>query len=268
MSHARPLARSARAALAASATSTRLTRAEAGLLLAVLALFLGAIALPPLAQDPSYHRFADSRFLLGVPNALDVLSNLGFLAGGVWGLAQVVRDRLFFFSPALKPCATVAFAGFVLTAAGSACYHLAPSDAGLVLDRLGMVVVFAALLGMAAVQRISDRAGVCLLVLALALGPVCVSIWQSHGNLTPYAVMQYGGIALLLAMLAAPARGPGPNWTALIATYALAKGFEATDAAVFELTGHLVSGHTLKHLTAALAVVAIAAALDVRRWRP
>ena len=33
-------------------------------------------AFPPIRQDPAYHQVADRRPMLGVPNALDVLSNL------------------------------------------------------------------------------------------------------------------------------------------------------------------------------------------------
>ena len=33
-------------------------------------------AFPPIRQDPAYHQVADRRPMLGVPNTLDVLSNL------------------------------------------------------------------------------------------------------------------------------------------------------------------------------------------------
>ena len=44
--------------------------------------------------------------------------------------------------------------------------------------------------------------------------------------------------------------------------YAAAKMLEAGDAWVFEATGHLVSGHTLKHGVAALAALPVLAALQ------
>jgi hypothetical protein len=49
-----------------------------------LAALAAAVAwlLPPIAQDPAYHRLADSRPWLGIPNALNVLSNAGFLLVG------------------------------------------------------------------------------------------------------------------------------------------------------------------------------------------
>ena len=124
-----------------------------------------------------------------------------------------------------------------------------------------MVVVFAGTLGMAAAQRVSERAGLWLLAIALVLGPLSLIAWLASGSVTPYAVMQFGGIALLLAMLFQPARGPGPNWAALVGAYALAKLCEAADAQIFELSGRLVSGHTLKHLSAALAALAVTQSL-------
>jgi hypothetical protein len=244
------------------------SRPELLLLAALAALLIAAGVLPAIPQDESYHHFADARAWLSVPYTLDVLSNLGFLAAGVYGLLKMKRGRLSFFGEALQASAFVMFLGYVLTAVGSTWYHLAPSDSGLVADRLGMVVAFAGVLGMAASQRVSERGGRGLLVVALGLGLASVFIWNRFGTLTPYAVVQFGGIALIGVLLLLPSRGPGPNWTVLIAAYAFAKAFEGADQAVFAATGHLVSGHTLKHLVAALPVLAVTMALDFRRNSP
>jgi len=61
-----------------------------------------------------------------------------------------------------------------------------------------------------------------------------------------------------------PAHGKGPNWAALIGAYALAKVLEAEDVQVFHLTHGALSGHTLKHLFAALAVLAVLVPLAPR----
>jgi len=45
--------------------------------------------LPPIPQDPAYHRFADARPLWGVANGWNVLSNLAFLVVGLYGLPRV-----------------------------------------------------------------------------------------------------------------------------------------------------------------------------------
>src|SRR5262245_13736155 len=66
--------------------------------------------LPPIAQDPSYHQFADQRTLLGIPNFWNVISNLPFVLVGAMGLWQFGRDRASF----------VLFLGIFLTGFGSA----------------------------------------------------------------------------------------------------------------------------------------------------
>jgi hypothetical protein len=47
----------------------------------------------------------------------------------------------------------------------------------------------------------------------------------------------------------------------LLVLYAVAKVFELGDEAIFHATGEVVSGHTLKHLVAALAVLPVLVAV-------
>jgi len=215
--------------------------------LAVLALAaLLAPALPASAW-PIPH-YVDTRAWLGLHNAGDVLSNLAFFAMGVWGLARL-RSRND------APAGTRwFFAGLILTCVGSSFYHLDPdAPQRLVADRLGMAVAFAGFLGIAASERISTRAGEAVVVLMTVAG--LLAAWVARENLTPWAVVQYGGMAAAVGLaLTRPLSGTrGVPLGGVLLFYVLAKLFELGDAAVFEATGHLVSGHTLKHLTAALA---------------
>ena len=50
-----------------------------------------------------------------------------------------------------------------------------------------------------------------------------------------------------------------PYLIAGLIAYGAAKGFEMADAPIFALTGHVVSGHTLKHLVAAAGLACVAA---------
>ena len=64
-------------------------------LLAVVAIgVVVAVVAPPLRQDPAYHDFADRRAFFGIPYALNVLSNVGFLLVGVWSFVAVARARV------------------------------------------------------------------------------------------------------------------------------------------------------------------------------
>ncbi len=64
------------------------------ILVGVLIVAVGGLHfLEPIAQDPAYHRFADTRPRLGVANFGDVTSNLGFAIVGVLGLAAVLGRK-------------------------------------------------------------------------------------------------------------------------------------------------------------------------------
>jgi hypothetical protein len=76
---------------------------------------------------------------------------------------------------------------------------------------------------------------------------------QGHGDLRFYAAVQvYAILILLLALLFAPKYTRGADFAAVVGFYVLAKILEESDRQVFAV-GHLVSGHTLKHLAAAAA---------------
>jgi hypothetical protein len=218
-----------------------------------------------MPQDPDYHHFADARTLLGVPRAMDVLSNIFFLALGGIGLVCHFAGRLDYLNAAMRTSGLVFFLGFVLTAIGSAYYHMDPNDRGLAWDRMGMVVAFAGVLGLVAAHRVSVRAANILLPVALAGGVLSVAWFAATHSITPYAVLQFGGIGLVAGASWLPTHGKGPNWAALIAAYALAKVLEMEDAEVLQLTQGVVSGHTLKHVFAALAVLAVLLPLARRR---
>ncbi len=238
-----------------------LSRAEAWLLFAVLALSLLAAFAPPLAQAPHFHDFADQRSWLGMPCALDVLSNLPFALFGLLGLR--VLGRVPQLDATQQRLAALFFGGLLVTALGSAVYHWAPDDAGLVVDRLGMTVAFAGLLGLGGALHLSARAGQALAAVVLLLGPVTVAVWAAQGNLLPWALLQGGGLVLLL-VLAFMQPLPGAlavRWVAVITIYVVAKLCEQADHAIYQATGEIISGHSLKHLVAAFAAWPVISAL-------
>lgn len=240
-----------------------LSRSEIRLLTACLAMVLLACLAPPLPQPAHYHAFAAQRSWLGVPFAMDVLSNLAFAGFGLAGLARLMHLPATQPGSAQYPLAALFFGGLLITAACSAWYHWQPDDAGLAVDRLGMVLAFAGLLGLAVAGHISSRAGVLLALGLLVLGPFSVWVWAVSGNVLPWGVLQFGGMALLLALAwLKPLPGAlAVRWGAVILLYAVAKLFELADSLVFELSGQLVSGHSLKHVLAALAAWPVIGAL-------
>lgn len=236
-------------------------------LCAAFALLLGVALLgPAVAQPADYHAFADVRTLWGVPYAQDVLSNFAFLAAGLAGLWRLAHERGA-VAAADSRMAALFFAGLACAAAASTWYHLAPSDAGLLVDRCGISVAFAGLLGLACAGRVSAHSGVALAAAVLVLAPAGAAYWNASGNLLPWAALQAGGMAAILwfALLPAHSGALRVRWGWVVALYAIAKLLELQDHAVYELTQGLVSGHTLKHLAAASAAVPVIAAISARR---
>ena len=232
---------------------------EITLAIVTLVLLAAIPWLPHVPQDPGYHRFADTRMLFGIANAMDTLSNLAFIGVGLTGVWLLLSGRLPPATSAAGATGVLFFTGLVATGLGSGWYHAQtpPDDAGLAVDRYGMVIAFAGVLGLAAAHKVSERAGWSMGWVTLVAGPAAVWWWTRHGDLAPYAVMQFGGMLVLVMILFWRGESTGPNWGILVGCYALAKVFEAVDAQIFHLTAQIVSGHTLKHLAAAGAGVAV-----------
>jgi len=214
---------------------------------------------PRIAQSQSYHDFADQRRLLpGVPNTLNVVSNAAFLLAAAIGFAAAARaDR--FRTSAERVDALVFFTGIALSAAGSTIYHLAPSDSTLPYDRAGMTVGFMAFVAMLAHEHFD--VGKWLLPALLAIGLGSIGWWMLRDDLRPYGWVQFFPILVLvlIATIGRP-RYTGERITLAIvfAAYGAAKLFETADQSIYAATANLVSGHTLKHLAAACAPVAVA----------
>ena len=225
-----------------------------GVVVAIIALFLH-----PIPQPLSYHNFADHRAWLGVPNFGDVVSNAPFAAVGLWGMIFLFGERQGKFADPRERWFYIAmFAALILTAFGSASYHLAPDNARLVWDRIPIMMVFMALLAAVIAERVSVNAGVALFPVLEIVGIASVLTWRAgelrgYGDLRFYAAVQvYAVLTLLLTLLLPPRYTRGSDFAVVVALYSVAKFLETYDRQLFAF-GHLVSGHTLKHLAAAAA---------------
>jgi len=224
---------------------------------ALTAVSLAALLLvSPIPQDQSYHQFADQRTIFGIPNFWNVVSNLPFLAVGAVGLWRYRDDA----------ATVVFFLGVFLTGIGSSYYHWNPNDGTLFWDRLPMTLSFAAILALVIEERISPRAGAILVWPALAIGVFSLLVWRWTDDLRLYFWVQFfPGLTIISLFLLYPARCTGARyWIAAGVLYALAKLFEFTDGVVYS-AGGLVSGHTLKHLTAAGASFTILRYFQTRK---
>jgi hypothetical protein len=240
-----------------------------------LAIAAGALlfVFPPIPQPQWYHDFADKRLVLGIANFADVISNIPFLIVGGWGIAYLISAR---WEAGVSDSATrwmylVFFVAVALTSAGSAYYHLQPDNERLVWDRLPIAITVMALFGVVLTENLSRRLGILLFIPLVIAGAGAVVYWHfseqwGRGDLRPYLLMQlYPVFAIPLILWLSPARYTRTeNVYTAIAWYAGAKVFEFLDGEIYTL-GHVVSGHTLKHIGAAVSCYMILSWIRKRR---
>jgi hypothetical protein len=237
-----------------------------------LACAAAALLVPAMPQPLAYHDFVDDRTLWGIPHFKNVVSNLAFVLAGVAGFVVMARAPSAFVHNSERWPYYVFFAGLALTGIGSAYYHLDPNNETLFWDRLPMTFAFAGLVAAQIDERMSPRLGVALLPVLLVIGAASVYHWLATeragaGNVMPYAILQgYTMAAVLLLAFTHPSRYTRSSdiyW--VFAAYLAAKVTETLDVQIWEWTAGLVSGHTLKHLFAAISGVIVCITLLRRR---
>lgn len=230
----------------------------------ILILAVYAALTDPLPQNPLYHDFSDQRSILGIPHALNVISNAAFCVIGAWGCVLLIRrtNTGILSVPAMY---LVFFLGVFFTGLGSAYYHCSPDSMTLVWDRLPMTVGFVAFTCLVVSERYNPSLGYQLLPWLLMIGVFTVGYWAWADDLRPYLAVQFIPI-LVLPMIIWRFEGPGTGWLWLtILFYVIAKLLEMFDGQLFHLTGQMISGHTAKHLVAAAGASMIVAKLHCSR---
>lgn len=233
-----------------------------GLLIGVsVAISSALFFVPRIPLGADYHVFADQRTFFGVANSLDVLSNTPFVLVGAWGLISLLRtsSRVSFVEDHERIPYLVFFAGVALTGIGSGWYHLLPGDSRLIWDLLPMTFSFTSLLSAVIMERIYLKAGIWLLLPLNVLGAASVlylylTLSEGRGDLRPYFFVQsFPAIAIAMMIALFPPRYTrAADFVVAFLLFVLAKCFEVLDKQIYSLD-RIISGHTLKHLTAALA---------------
>ncbi len=218
----------------------------------------------PIPQSQEYHRFADTRAWLGIPNAMDVLTNLMFFIPGLLGLRHCFGTAV----PGAIWSWRALFFGSTLVAFGSGYYHWRPEDWTLLWDRLPMTISFMGLFSVLLCEQAfpTAREGYVLPPLLL-VGIGTVFYWYAVDDLRPYLWVQFFPLTCMLLIPALfPARFTH-QWYLFgsLALYAIAKYTESYDRELFQASGHLISGHSLKHLLAGLAAFLLLFLVQQRR---
>ena len=226
-------------------------------LLILAAFFIIAAMIGPIEQYAHYHDFADQKTWLSVPYGKDVWSNLGFLWIGFWGMWQLKRHRINVLS------AYVSMAAMMLTAFGSAYYHVNPNDWTLIWDRLPISLVCAGLISSTITHLKPTTKTMWLDTALIAVAILGVAVWHVNGDLRWYLGLQLWCVLVLPYWLMASGTAKPIQWAMLAAIfwYVLAKITESTDVWIWQHTQQLISGHTLKHLLASVALYEMAKAI-------
>ena len=240
-------------------------------LLIILVIFLASILIifsfDPISQPLEYHNFSDKRSWFGISNFADTMSNIPYIIVGILGVFITLKNqnvtKKFQNRIEIIPFIIV-FVGIFLVGLGSGYYHLEPNNQTLVWDRLPMTIAFMSLFSIIIGERISIKLSLFLLPILLIIGIYSIYYWNftenlGRGDLRIYAMVQFFPIiAIPVIILLYPKKYTKNFYIAeMIFWYLVAKIFEHFDHQVFELTNHIISGHTLKHLSSALATYAL-----------
>jgi hypothetical protein len=224
-------------------------------LLALLCI-IGMSMHSPMAQDLYYHNFADRRTILGIPNFLNVITNVPFLIIGVAGLRVVSIAR----ETKLKRISSLLFFGFVLLTFGSGYYHLYPNNETLVCDRIPIVIIFMSFFAIIIYDCLNRYKGYAAFIILNIIGILSVVYWilsehKGYGDLRWYGLVQFFpiiAIPLLLFLYKTPFNY-SKEVIPIFVFFGLAKFAEHFDKEIYQCLFNTISGHSLKHVFVAIA---------------
>jgi hypothetical protein len=213
-----------------------------------------------MPQNPEYHHFIDSRIIIGVPNMQDVISNIFFVIVGFLGALEASKKTK------LKKAWVAFFVSVLLVGPGSAYYHWAPDNFTLIWDRLPMSLAFMALYIILLSEHVSLKCESFLLP-ALLIGVSSVLIWVLTTDLRFYFWIQFSSfIAIPLILSLYKSHFTHKSWYGFtLLFYAFAKIAEVKDKQIFHATNELISGHTLKHILAAIGLMGLWWMIKIRK---
>lgn len=224
-----------------------------------------------IPQDPAYHHFSDNQAFTGIPNFWNVLSNIPFLIVGLLALYKLLLTNRLTIEAQNKLAYILLYLGVALVAFGSGYYHLWPSNETLLWDRLPMTMAFMALYSVLITEFISVRAGKLVLLPMALLGLLSAVYWhvteaKGMGDLRFYILVQFFPLLTIpIILMTFPSRFTYTSayWW-LISAYFIAKALEHFDAQIHDLLV-VISGHSLKHITAAIGLYVLLRGYEKRK---
>ena len=170
---------------------------KVAVILGLLIIFaISAYLLSPIPQWDSYHHFSDNRTLFAIDNFMNVVSNIGFLVFGCYGLFSIFQKTI--FDNKLDPIPYgLFFLSIIFVGIGSCYYHWKPTTETLFWDRLPMSIAFTSFFSAIVCDRIHKNIGLFfVLPVLVSVGIFSVLYWQQTeimgaGDLRLYGLVQY-----------------------------------------------------------------------------
>jgi hypothetical protein len=219
------------------------------LVLIILAFFIVILSAGPIPQPLEYHDFADKRSFGGIPNTLNVLTNIVFLIVGIAGAVYCSRHK----QKDAPRAWLLFFLGVAAVSFGSAYYHWKPDNHTLVWDRLPMTAGFMGLMVGILCEHVNRPIERYLLVPMILLGLFSVVYWHVTDDLRIYIWVQYAPLLCVpvILVLFQPRYTRRKYLLVALGFYIFAKICEVWDDEVFILLHQQISGHSMKHILAA-----------------
>ncbi len=221
-----------------------------------LLCIIGLLVYGPISQAQSYHNFADQREALGIPNFLNVITNLPFAIIALMGfkIAKKTNEKR------LKYISNLIFAGFLLVAIGSGYYHWRPSNDTLIYDRIPIAIIVMSFFAFIIYDCVNPRTGYNALIILNILGITSVVYWavtqnMGNGDLRWYGMGQFFPIIAipLMLILYKSSFNYSKDIILIFLFFLLARVCETFDQKIYYMLGETISGHSLKHLFMAVS---------------
>lgn len=210
----------------------------------------------PIAQNQDYHVIADARKFCGIPNVINVITNLPFALVGLLGMQVVssIKEKKL-----MRICFMIC-TGFLFVTIGSGYYHLRPNNNTLVYDRIPIIIIVMSFFAFIIYDSISLKRGYEALIILNIIGVMSVIYWiitehTGNGDVRWYGMVQFFPILAIPVMLKLY-NSTYKHWkqiALIFLLFGIARISEMFDNEIYHLLNEIISGHSLKHLFMAAA---------------
>ena len=170
----------------------------------------------------SYHNFADKGTFMGIPNAMDVISNIAIVIPALYLSIHIL-----------------------LIALSSTYYHLQPTDDRIFWDMLFIATTHVVVLS----YFIKDEYAIILYIGSI----LTVVYWKQYNDLRPYILILIG-IPLYIISLIYKNKKVNNYLYPIVIFGIMARVIEHNDHYVYKMTNNMISGHTAKHITGSIMI--------------